>query len=312
VNRMHSERQTRKSAYDLAIAYRIYPKVAEPAHGLPFSEDKFKLSEVCLESFKKSLGNLRVKLWVLLDGCPTAYADLFKRYFEDHELVLVPLDGVGNQRTFSKQIELLCTQTYSEIVYFAEDDYLYLPGQFSSMINFLLEHEDVDFVSPYDHPDCYTLDLHRQPKWLKVHGGRHWRTAASTCLTFLTKQQTLRKVEAIFRSYERRNFDCSLWLSLTKRRVFNPWFFARQLIQAPPIFKIILKSWIYCWRQILFGRTWRLWIPVPGIATHLDSKGLSPNVDWRALMEQARRQTMVAIANAAEPRRRAVLLGRSS
>ncbi len=296
MNPIPNQLQTQKRACDIAVAYRIYPTVATPAQGLPFSEDKFKLSEVCLQSFKKSLGNLRVKLWVLLDGCPNGYADLFKKYFEDHELVLVPLNGVGNRRTFTKQIELLCAQDDSEIVYFAEDDYLYLPGQFSSMINFLLEHEDVDFVSPYDHPDCYTLDLHRRPKWLKVHGGRHWRTAASTCLTFLTKRQTLRKVETVFRSYERRNSDCSLWLSLTKHRVFNPWFLARQLMQAPLFCKIILNSWIYCWQQILFGRKWQLWIPVPGIATHLDSKALSPNVDWRALMEQPERQAIEEVA----------------
>jgi len=296
VNPTQNHPQTQKRTYDLAIAYRIYPKVARPAQGLPFSEDKFKLSEVCLQTFKKSLGNLRVKLWVLLDGCPNEYADLFKKYFEDHELVLVPLEGVGNQRTFATQIEVLCAQDDSEVVYFAEDDYLYLPGQFSSMINFLLEHEDVDFVSPYDHPDCYKLDLHKQPKWLKVHGGRHWRTAASTCLSFLTKQQTLKKVEPVFHSYERRNFDCSLWLSLTKHRVFNPWFFALQLIQAPFVCKIILKSWVYCWRQILFGRKRRLWIPVPGIATHLDSKALSPNVDWRALMKRGESQTLAEIS----------------
>lgn len=298
MNRMQNQRQNQKGPYDLAIAYRIYPKMATPAQGLPFSDDKLKLSEVCLQSFKKSLGNLRVKLWVLLDGCPNEYADLFKKYFGDDELVLVSLEGAGNQRTFARQIELLCAQDDCEIVYFAEDDYLYLPGQFVSMVDFLLEHEGAGFVSPYDHLDCYTLDLHRQPKWIEVHGGRHWRTAASTCLTFLTKKQTLKKVEPVLRSYERGNSDCSLWLSLTKCRVFNAAFFARQLIQAPPFSKIILKSWIYCWRQILFGRKWQLWIPVPGIATHLDSKALSPNVDWLGLMEQTERQTLEQVSAA--------------
>ncbi len=46
------------NSYDLAIAYRIYPKVAKPAQGLPFSGVKFRLSEICLRSFKESLGNL--------------------------------------------------------------------------------------------------------------------------------------------------------------------------------------------------------------------------------------------------------------
>lgn len=56
--------------YDLAVAYRIYPKVSKPARSLPFGDDKYQLSEACLKSFKESLGSLRVKLWALLDGCP--------------------------------------------------------------------------------------------------------------------------------------------------------------------------------------------------------------------------------------------------
>ena len=138
------------------------------------------------------------------------------------ELVLIELDGIGNSETFLKQIQLLLAQQDSEIVYFAEDDYFYLPDQFRCMVNFLLEQKDVHFVSPYDHLDCYTMDLHQAPKWLKVHGGRHWRTASSTCLTFLTKKETLAKTAAALSSYKRRSLDCSVWLSLTKQRVFNP------------------------------------------------------------------------------------------
>jgi hypothetical protein len=270
----------------LAIAYRIYPKVAEPAMGFPFSQDKLQFSEICLRSFKESLGELRVKLWVLLDGCPKEYEDLFRKYFNADDLVLVPLPGVGNQETFARQIDLLLGQQESELVYFAEDDYFYLPCQFQCMIDFLLKHEDVHFVSPYDHLDCYTMDLHRRPKWLKVYGAKHWRTAASTCLTFLTRRETLRKTEAIFRNYKRTSLDCSLWLSLTKDRVFNPFFFGRHLFRDYVFCKIVLKSWLYFWRQILFGRKWMLWVPMPGIATHLSTRAMSPTVDWVKLMEQ--------------------------
>jgi hypothetical protein len=291
--------ETTGSTYDLAIAYRIYPELAAPARKFAFHDDKFRLSEVCLRSFKQSLGNLRVKIWVLLDGCPDKYANLFRKYFDSHDLVLIPLQGLGNQATFAKQIDILLQQDDCDLVYFAEDDYFYHTDQFACMIDFLLQNQDVDFVSPYDHLDCYTMDLHRQPKWLRVHGGRHWRTAASTCLTFLTKRQTLKKTEAVFRSYERRNLDCSLWLSLTKSRVFNPWFLIRHLVRERFFSKIILKSWLYCWRQILFGRRWKLWTPIPGIATHLNDDAMSPNVDWSALLEQVRNQTVeqISVAN---------------
>jgi hypothetical protein len=223
---------------------------------------------------------------VLLDGCPPEYSDLFTKYFDEEDLTLLKLDGIGNQATFRSQMAILLEQRDANVVYFAEDDYLYLPGQFRCMVDFLLGHEDVHFVSPYDHLDCYTLDLHRQPKWLNVHGGRHWRTADSTCLTFLTRQETLCKTQAVFRNYKRSSFDCSLWLSLTKRRIFNPIFFGRHLIRGTALCKIILKSWLYCWRQILFGQRWTLWVPIPGIATHLDRNALSPNVDWCALMQE--------------------------
>ena len=42
--------------YDLTVAYRIYPKISRsPAI---YRNDKFKLSEFCLKSFKDSLGIL--------------------------------------------------------------------------------------------------------------------------------------------------------------------------------------------------------------------------------------------------------------
>jgi hypothetical protein len=275
-----------QTARDLAIAYRIYPKVAKPAEGLPFSRDKFQLSEICLRSFKESLGNLRVKLWVLLDGCPDEYGFLFRKYFEPEDLVLVPLPGVGNQATFGKQIELLLEQQESEIVYFAEDDYLYLPGQFRRMIEFLQAYKDVDFVTPYDHPDCYSLEIHRHPKWVRVHQGLHWRTAASTCLTFLTRKMTLDCKKALFESYCRQNNDCSVWLSLTKTSLFDPAKFLRYIFRDPHYAKIIAKAWLYGWPQILFGSRVKLWAPIPGIATHLDTRAMSPNVDWLKLIEQ--------------------------
>ena len=149
---------------DLVIAYRIYPKVADAAIGLPLAEDKLQLSEVCLKSLRDSLGSLRIKLWALLDGCPKEYEDLFRKYFDSNDLVLLPLGGVGNQATFAKQIEILLQQQESELVYFAEDDYFYLPGQFRCMVDFLLQHRDVHFVSPYDHLDYYTMALHGPPE----------------------------------------------------------------------------------------------------------------------------------------------------
>jgi hypothetical protein len=280
--------------YDIAVAYRIYPKVAKPARGLPFCEDKLLLSEICLRSFKESLSDLRAKVWVLLDGCPNEYVDLFRKYIDAQDLVLIPVHQVGNRATFAKQIEILLGQEDSDLVYFAEDDYVYLPNQFPRMVEFLRAYDDVDFISPYDHLDCYTHPIHRHPKWVRVHADHHWRTAASTCLTFLTRKQTLLRKERTFRSYCRRNFDCSLWLSLTKFSIFDPFQALRFSYERPLFAKIIAKAWLYGWAQILFGKQVKLWVPVPGIATHLDRQALSPTVDWSMVMRQVAERIAVA------------------
>jgi hypothetical protein len=277
--------ETLQPSYDLAVAYRIYPKMAKSAAGLPFSEDKLKFSEICLRSFKESLGNLRVKIWALLDGCPEEYAELFQKYFDTQDLVLVRLPAVGNQATFGKQVDILLSQGDADFVYLAEDDYLYHPGQFPLMLNFLRDRKDVDFVTPYDHPDCYRLELHRQPKWLTVFEGHHWRTASSTCLTFLTRKNALARYEQVFRTYSRPSDDCPLWLSLTKHRVFNPLALLRYFVRREFYWKALVKTWLFCWRQILFGKTAKLWIPVPGIATHWCADLFSPGFDWLSFMQ---------------------------
>src|SRR5690242_18505821 len=270
--------------YDLAIAYRIYPGIAGVARDFPFGGDKLRQAEVCLRSLRSSLGSLRVKIWAILDGCPPEYRALFERYFPAEDLVLLDLNHVGNRATFVKQMDVLLSQENAELVYFAEDDYLYLPGQFELMLEFLREHPGMDFVTPYDHQDCYRLDLHRGPQWLTIFEGHHWRTAASACLTFLTRKTTLATYQRVFRTYARRNAGCGLWLSLTKWRVFNLPALLRFVARKEFYWKNIVKAWIFCWPQILFGKRVRLWVPVPGIATHLSAGLLSPGVDWLALM----------------------------
>src|SRR5438105_9259866 len=119
---------SRDSPYDLAVAYRIYPAVSKPALGLPCSDDKYALSEICLRSFKESLGSVRTKIWVLLDGCPAQYEALFRKYIDPDDLVLCGLDRVGNRATFSKQIDILVEQQDADLVYFAEDHHFCLPA----------------------------------------------------------------------------------------------------------------------------------------------------------------------------------------
>lgn len=272
--------------YELAIAYRIYPKVSGPSHGLPFDADKLRQAELCLRSFKRSLGEMRVKLWAILDSCPTEYEELFRRYFPSEDLVLVPLQNAGNHGTFSKQIDILLEQGDSKYIYFAEDDYLYRPVPFSKLVDFLQHGHDVQFVSPFDHPDDYNLNFHDFPKWVQVHNGHHWRNAASTCLTFLTTRTSLLRYKRIFRSYERRNYDTSLWISLTKYRVFNLVSMMRYAAEDDLFGRILVKAWLHSAWQNVFGLRAKLWVPMPSFALHLDRHHIAPGFDLAQLMIQ--------------------------
>jgi hypothetical protein len=276
-----------RNMYDLAVAYRIYPKVSEGAKSLPFGDDKLQQAEICLRSFRNSLGSLRVKIWAILDGCPREYRSLFERYFPSNDLVIVDVNRIGNLATYQKQLDILLSQDDAQAVYFAEDDYLYLAGQFPTMLRFLHDDENVDFISPYDHPDCYFLSLHRQPKWIRVFEGHHWRSGASTCLTFLARKDALARYERTLRAYSRGSGDCAMWLSLTKSRVFNPLALLKFSLRRESSYcKEILKAWLFCWRQIVFGKSANLWIPLPGFATHLCAGLVSPGFDVVSLMQE--------------------------
>ena len=260
---------------DLAVAYRIYPGVSKSP--VVYSTDKFRLSKMCLESFKRAIGGLKVKVWALLDGCPSEYEQLFRETLNTEDLDILSLDKIGNLATFSLQIDLLTQQSQAPYVYFAEDDYFYFPNALEKMVQFMRENQDVDFVTPYDHPDSYYTSSRFERHFVRPFGDRHWRTASSSCLTFLTTRECLGRTHSTFRTYSRGNGDYPLWCALTQRlEVANP------RVHAHDSFR--LKAWLKIWRwgyaALLFGRRYRLWTPLPTLATHMESSCLSPSIDW--------------------------------
>ena len=270
-------------AYDIAVAYRIYPGISKkPAI---FGDDKWKLSELCLRSFRDSLGNLRAKIFVILDNCPSEYKTLFTRYFAEEDIEFIEQNGIGNARTFALQIKLLLEQNDSEYIYFAEDDYFYLPNQFSAAIGFMKEC-NTEFITLYDHLDSYTLDIHNHTEKIVVSHGKHWRTTGSTCLTFLTTKTALRATKHVFATYSKKNYDASMWFALTKRNVLNP---LKMLASSKTMlmFKIYGKAWLFCSRTILFGKKRTLWNPIPAGCTHIENDGLAPNINWHTEFQKS-------------------------
>ncbi len=269
--------------YDLAVAYRIYPGISKnPA---VYAHDKLGLAELCIRSFYESLGALRAKIFVLLDNCPPEYEALFLRYFAAADLEFVHLAGEGNASTFKRQVEMLLEQPYSEYIYFAEDDYFYLPDQFAAALEYM-KTLGTGFISLYDHIDTYEMDVHNYRERITVAAGKHWRTAGSTCLTFLTTKTTLRATQHVFLTYSKKNYDASIWFALTKRNLRNP-FKILKSIGDISLLKLYVKAWMYTAGSILFGKKWYLWTPIPSGCTHIETTGLAPAIAWESYFQAA-------------------------
>lgn len=273
------------SKKDIAIAYRIYPGVSKTPP--VFSDDKFKLSELCLYSFKKALGDLKIKLFALLDNCPDSYVDLFRKYFATEELEIIRYDGIGNAGTFSEQIRILEEQNYSEFIYFAEDDYFYLEKSIEIILNFIYKNNKVSFVSTYYHSDYDTMGIHKEFKSQYINfDGINFKSVCSTTLTFLTTKSNLIDTKKVFLTYLKKNTDASIWLSLTGHKVKNPLNILKFFFSNNLWFKILLKSWIFTKEQIFLGKKWELFVPEVSLSTHMDSKCLAPGKNWYEIFSE--------------------------
>lgn len=58
--------------------------------------------------------------------------------------------------------------------------------------------KDAHFVTPYDHPNYYTLPLHQHKSEYRQMGNQIWKTVNATCLTFLTTKKQLEYVKVFF------------------------------------------------------------------------------------------------------------------
>jgi hypothetical protein len=51
---------------------------------------------------------------------------------------------------------------------------------------------------------------------------------------------------------------------------------------------IVLKAWRHTFRQIILGKRWRLWVPIPSVATHLDKPFVAPGINWEKHIAELR------------------------
>ncbi len=270
------------------VVYRICPVMSRRAPK-DFGGDKYLASKVALQSFKESLGDLRVKMRVLLDKCPESYERLFTDLWDERDLVLERHPGIGNRGTFLRQFQVVVEQNDAELVYLAEDDYVYR-SPFENVVKVFRDHPEVDFATPYYHPDYDNIPLHRHSEESFQSGSYQWKTVKATTGTFATRREIFRAAYPVFQTMLQKQFmyettDLGVWLSLTKHNVFNPWSLASWPIRNKFFAWSLFSAWWSNWRHILFGSRYRLWAISPSLCTHLVEGLLAPGWDWHKEFE---------------------------
>jgi hypothetical protein len=269
-----------RKAFDVAVAWRIYPGVSKTP--LIHADDKLAMVATNVKSFHQSAQGLKVRYYFILDGCPERYVDTIHELLAGETIDIIRTDRIGNQATFLKQIDVLLGQDDAEVVYFAEDDYLYKPAEFVKLHHLITTERDVDFVTCYCHNDIFTHPIHEHSRQVKYASQHLWIGDSSTCLTFMTTRAVLAETAKVFRTYRAGNHDCSMWLTLTRTHLLNAraMWRLREHTECRTILKL---AWKHGWRHLLTMRRYSLWAAYPGIGTHLEASFVSPETDWRAV-----------------------------
>jgi len=266
--------------FDIAVAWRIYPGVSKTP--LIHADDKLAMVTTNLRSFHQSARGLKVRYYFVLDACPDSYVTTIRKILAGESVEILRTNGIGNKATFLKQIDLLLEQQDAEVVYFAEDDYLYKPFEFAKMHSLITSERGVDFITCYCHNDIFTHPIHQHSREVKFASQHLWLGDSSTCLTFMTTKSVLAETARVFRTYRAGNHYCSMWLTLTKTHVLNPLAHWRLRNHAESR-SLLRMAWKHGWRHILAMRRYSLWAAYPGIGTHLEASLVSPETDWHAV-----------------------------
>lgn len=246
----------------MEVFYRIYPGSGD---NRPFFDgDKLALTYACLMSFMESCvcsEQMPSGLTFIMDDCPLKWTGMIQRIVEiaefPHCIRVVTSPDTGNKPSFQHQLGL-ALESKESTVYLAEDDYLYRPEAIEKMSLFERHRNfgDAFFWTPYDHPDRYLRNDDRNGRIARVdifgENGRHWRTVESACMTFGGPKHLFVEIQDILRKH-----------GCTGRQMWYP----------------------------IIDAGYKLWSPIPSLATHLESDHLAMCVDWQEVLRSTLNKT---------------------
>ncbi len=267
--------------FDVVIAYRCYPWISKkPKYR---NDDKLMMIKFGLKSLVLCLWNLKAKFFIIADWIPEKWEKEIVDVIWKHDYEYIYTQSIWNVSTRNKQIDILLMQNDAQIVYFAEDDYLYQNNwEFKEWIE-LLKNKKADFVTLFDHPDYYVWNYHRVKHEYIVTEKRIWRTVPSTCLTFMTTKHNLKNTEKQLRLFWKWScYDHTMRLIITHYNLYRIMDInLKEKFRKIPVERLyLIITRFYWWKYIIKNKRLKLYAPTPSICTHLEWTDISPLVKW--------------------------------
>ena len=228
----------------MKVYYRIYPGKPD---NRPFADgDKLSLVQRCLRSFMASVAVADVHITFLMDNCPVSW------WLAVHDIVH-PYFHIGTVRYSIVELDGIGNKpSFLKQLEMALDDpcdeFVYFAEDDylyqPEAIGRMMGIAGIGLVTPYDHPDRYRRADNRPDGFMRIMGDYHWRTHESTTMTFGIARTLLTEVQDIMREY-----------ACEGRKMWYP----------------------------ILDMGYKLWGPVPSLATHVQGDLLAPCVDWEEI-----------------------------
>jgi hypothetical protein len=176
---------------------------------------------------------------------------------------IINLNGIGNSESLKFCYKLIEDKKWenSDLIYFAEDDYLYRKEALRFLANAMIDLEKADYFTLYDHPDRYTRTDDADWGLSKILISRdcHWRTVESTPQTFGVRCSVLKK---------------DLWIH--KLGLIGKVPRGREMFRAS---RGLGKYFFKFPKHTLVS-------PMPSLCTHMESLFMSRLIDWESISDQ--------------------------
>lgn len=225
----------------------------------------FHSKMLCLRSFLRAWQHVRSRATLTFINDSPMPDDRLHVMGEWGKIISFP--GLGNSQSYRQVLALATALPSTDLVYFAEDDYLYKQEAFTQMVHAFAELPTVEYITLFDHLDRYlrTDDAGGGRSRVMLAVDRHWPTVESTCMTFSARIHALKRDVWIHRLFTipRTPRDRHIW-RCTQGLTYFFWKFPKS----------------------------RLISPIPSLATHLDPSALAPHTDWAAIATEVNNDSL--------------------